>query len=166
MISQVIADVEALEVAVLAELVEEVLVEVFEVVLDVARVEIGLSLGVQRRGWGEHVRALVHVGEKERWADCGLGVEPRAPVTVPAGSDLEIERAVHPVFLSSEYRRQVLRHIWFWILDLRSVSVCVCVCLIIDLTLIIRAVIESASNSKSIPFGLWVCFALLFVSLL
>ena len=33
-----------------------------------------------------------------------------------------------------------------------------CVCLIIDLTLIIRAVIESASNSKSIPFGLWVCF--------
>ena len=46
MISQVIADVEALEVAVLAELVEEVLVEVFEVVLDVARVEIGLSLGV------------------------------------------------------------------------------------------------------------------------
>lgn len=113
--------------AVLAELVEEVLVEVFEVVLDVARVEIGLSLGVQRRGWGEHVRALVHVGEKERWADCWLGVEPRAPVAVPAGSDLEIERTVHPVFLSSEYRRQVLRHIWFWILDLRSVSVCVCV---------------------------------------
>ena len=110
MIGQVIADVEALEVAVLAELVEEVLVEVFEVVLDVARVEIGLSLGVKSRGWGEHVRALVHVGEEKGRAYAGLRVEPRAPVAVPARSDLEIERAVHPVFLSSEYRRQVLRH--------------------------------------------------------
>jgi hypothetical protein len=118
-ISQIIADIQALEVTVLAELVKEVLIEVFEVVLDMARVEIGLGLRVQGRSRSQHVRSLVHVGEKKGWADGGLGVKPRAAVAMSAGSDLEVEGAVHPVFLGTEYRSQVLRHLNL-ILRLRS----------------------------------------------
>ena len=112
MIGEVVADIEALDLAVLAELLEEILVEVLEVVLDLVGVE-GLGLGLVRV-WGEergdHVGALVHVGEEEGGADGGLGVEPGAAVAVPAGPDLEVERAVHPVLLRPEYRCQVLRH--------------------------------------------------------
>ena len=106
MVGEVVADVEALDVAVLGELVEEVLVEVFKVLLDVGRVEIGVGLSLG----GEHVRPLVHIREAQRGADRRLRVQPRAPVPVPARPDLEVERAVHPVLLRTKYRRQVLRH--------------------------------------------------------
>ena len=76
-------------------------------VLDLLGVE-GLALRVD--AGGDHVGALVHVGEEKRWADGGLCVEPRAPISVPARSDLEVERTVHSVLLRPEYRRQVLRH--------------------------------------------------------
>jgi hypothetical protein len=105
-IGEVVTDVEALDVAVLGELVEEVLVEVLEVLLDVGRVEVGVGLSLG----GEHIRPLVHVREAQRGADRRLRVQPRAPVPVPARPDLEVERAVHPVLLRPEYRRQVLRH--------------------------------------------------------
>ena len=107
MVGEVVADVEALDVAVLAKLVEEVLVELLEVVLNLPGVD-GLALGVHAGGY--HVGPLVHVGEQQRRANAGLRVEPGAPVTVPARPDLEVERAVHPVLLRPEYRCQVLRH--------------------------------------------------------
>lgn len=109
MIGQIIADVQALDVAVLGELFEEVLVEILEVLLDVGGVEVGVGLSLWGRV-GQHVGALVHVGEAECGADGGLRVEPRAPVTMPASPDLEVEGAVHPILLCPEYRRQVFRH--------------------------------------------------------
>lgn len=79
-----------------------------EVVLDLAGVE-GLALRINAWG-GEHVGSLVHIGEQKGGANTRFGVKPRAAVTMPASSDLEVKRAVNSVFLCSEYRRQVFRH--------------------------------------------------------
>lgn len=111
-IGEIIADIQALNRAVLAELLEEILVEVVEVILDLVGVE-GLGLGLIGVGDDVHVHVgpLVHVRQNQRWADCGLRVEPRTPVAVPASADLEVERTVNPVLLRTEYRCQVLRHL-------------------------------------------------------
>lgn len=61
MVGQIVTDVQALDFAVLAELLEQILVKVLEVVLDLAGVE-GLALGVDARS--DHVGALVHVREQ------------------------------------------------------------------------------------------------------
>jgi hypothetical protein len=66
------------------------------------------TLGVD--AGGDHVGALVHVGEEEGRADAGLGVQARAAIAVPTRPDLEVERAVNPVLLRPEYRSQVFRH--------------------------------------------------------
>jgi hypothetical protein len=87
-----------------------------------------VALGVD--AGGDHVGALVHVGEEEGGADARLGVQARAAVAVPARPNLEVERAVHPVLLRPEYRSQVLRHsyslflwasasIWVWLVARR-----------------------------------------------
>lgn len=78
-----------------------------EVPLHLAGVD-GLALGVD--AGGDHIGPLVHVGEQERGADAGLGVESGAAVAVPASPNFEVERAVHSVLLRPEYRSQVLRH--------------------------------------------------------
>lgn len=57
-VCEVIAHVEALDLAELVELLEDVLVEIFEVFLDLARVD-GLALGIH--AWSDHVRSLIHV---------------------------------------------------------------------------------------------------------
>lgn len=107
-VGEVVADIEAFDIAVLGEFVEEVFVELLEVVLDLTRVY-GLTVCVD--AGGDHVGALIHVRQQYRWADAGLRVQPGAPVTVPACPDLEVERAIHPVLLCPEYRCQVLRHL-------------------------------------------------------
>jgi hypothetical protein len=78
-----------------------------EVGLDGAGVD-GLALCVDTRG--DHVGTLVHVGEEESGADAGLCVESGATISVSTSTDLEIEGAVHSVFLRSKYRSQMLRH--------------------------------------------------------
>ena len=75
--------------------------------LDGAGVD-GLALCVDTRG--DHVGTLVHVGEEESGADAGLCVESGATISVSTSTDLEIEGAVHSVFLRSKYRSQMLRH--------------------------------------------------------
>lgn len=69
---------------------------------------------------GDHIRPLVHVREKQSRANGRLSVESGATVTVPASSDLEVEGAVHPVFLCSEYRCQMLRHAYFFKLQVHD----------------------------------------------
>lgn len=59
---------------------------------------------------GDHVGALVHVGEEEGGADAGLGVKTGAAVAVTASADLEVEGTVDPVLLRTEYGSQVFRH--------------------------------------------------------
>lgn len=54
-------------------------------------------------------RVLVHVAHEDRLAEHGLVVQPRAAVSVAAGADLEVERAVHAVLLCAVDARQVLR---------------------------------------------------------
>ena len=106
-VGEVVADVEALDVAEFGEFGEDVLVEVLEVLLDLAGVE-GLALRVD--AGSDHVGALVHVGEEEGRGDAGTVVEARAAVAVAARADLEVERAVHAVLLRAEDRCKVLRH--------------------------------------------------------
>ena len=107
MISKVVADIEAFDFTVLGELLEEILIELLEVVLDLARVD-GVAVGVDAGGY--HVGALVHVGEQNGGAYAGLRVEAGAPISVPTRADLEVERAIHPVLLRPENRCQMLRH--------------------------------------------------------
>lgn len=106
-VSEIIADVEALDLPEFAKFFEDVFVEVLEVLLDLAGVD-GLALGVD--AWGDHVRTLIHVGQKEGWGDCGPVVKARAAIPMPASPDLEVEWAVHAVLLCAENRSQVLRH--------------------------------------------------------
>lgn len=103
-IGEIVANIEALNGAILAELFEEIFIEVVEVILYLVGVE-GLGLGLIRVSDDVHVHVgpLIHVGENEGWAYSGLCVEPRTPVTVPASADLEVERTVNPVLLRPEY---------------------------------------------------------------
>lgn len=107
MVSKVVTDIQALKFTILAQFLEKILIKILKVLLHLARIE-RVTLGVN--AGGDHIGTLVHVGEKERRADAGLGVEARTPVTVPARTDLEVEWTVHPIFLRSENGRQVLRH--------------------------------------------------------
>jgi len=106
-VGEVVAYIEAFDFSVLGELFEEILIELLEVVLDLARVD-GVAVGIDAGGY--HVGALVHVGEENGGTYAGLCVEARAAIPVPTRADLEVERAIYPVLLRPEYRRQVLRH--------------------------------------------------------
>jgi hypothetical protein len=106
-VREVVADVEALDLAVLAQLHEDVLVEVLEVLLDPLRVD-GVALRVHARG--DHVRPLVHVAEQQRRGDGRLVVQAGAPVAVAACADLEVEGAVHAVLLRAKDGRKMLSH--------------------------------------------------------
>lgn len=76
-------------------------------VLNLLRVK-RLALGID--SGRDHVRALIHVGKHYGWTDARLRVEARAPVSVTAGPNLEVKRAVHSVLLRPENRRQMLCH--------------------------------------------------------
>ncbi len=97
----VIADNHLLNLAKLAHLAPEVLVEGVEVVLKLAGVH--LDLGVVR--W-----VLVQVGQQDglrvRWLD----VLARAAVAVSTRADLVVKRAVDLVLLCAENGSQVVRH--------------------------------------------------------
>lgn len=101
MVGEVVTDIKAFDISILGELIKEVFIELLEVVLDLARVY-GLPVGINARCY--HVGPLVHVRKKNCWAYAGLCVETRAPIAVPARADLEVERAIHPVFLRPENR--------------------------------------------------------------
>lgn len=45
--------------------------------------------------WGDHVGAVVHVGEEECGGNGGVVVEARATIAVAANADLEVEGAVN-----------------------------------------------------------------------
>lgn len=68
----------------------------------------GLALCIDARR--DHIRPLVHTGEKESWADAGTSVNPGAVIAMPASSNLEVEGAVHPILLRPKDGRQVPCH--------------------------------------------------------
>lgn len=66
------------------------------------------ALGIET--WSDHVRTLIHVGEKESGADAGAGVQSRAAISVAASTDLTVEKAVHPILFRAKDGCQVLGH--------------------------------------------------------
>lgn len=112
-ISQIVTNIQALDLAILAKLLKQIFIEIIKMILKLVRVKrlrLMLRLIRLRDDVEIHVRPLVHVGEDEGGGDGRLGVKARTTVAVSAGSDLEVEWAVHSVFLCSEDRCQVLRH--------------------------------------------------------
>lgn len=67
--------------------------------LDLTRID-WLTLWID--AGGDHVRALVHVGEEESRGGCRTVMEARTAVAVTAGSDLEIEGAIDAVLFGAE----------------------------------------------------------------
>lgn len=97
----VVADDDLLELAILAHLAPEVLVEGVKVHLQLLCVKLGLGVvgGV-----------LVEVGEQDGLRVGGLDMLARAAVTVAACTDLVVEGAVDLVLLSAEDGGEVVRH--------------------------------------------------------
>lgn len=98
-VSKVITNIEAFNLAKLAEFLKEILEEILKVVLDLARVQ---RLAVCVDAWGDNVRSLVHVGEDEGRGDGGTVVETRATVTVTASSNLDVEGTVYSVLFRTK----------------------------------------------------------------
>jgi len=101
MIIVVVAHNELLQLAVLAQLAPDVLIEGVEVVLQLRGVH--PVLGVVRR-------VLVQVGHEDRLRVRGLDVLAGAAVAVAAGADLEVEGAVYFVELRAEDGGEEGRH--------------------------------------------------------
>lgn len=99
MISQIITNIQRFNVTEFRKLSEDIFVEIFEVLLDLTRID---WLTVWIDAGGDDVGTLVHVGEEESWGDCGTVVETRATVAVTTRADLEVERAVYSVFFCAE----------------------------------------------------------------
>lgn len=97
----VVADDDLLQLAELAHLAPEVLVEGVEVHLELLGVELGL--GVVRR-------VLVQVGQQDGLRVGRLDVLARAAVAVAARADLVVEGAVDLVLLGAEDGGEVVRH--------------------------------------------------------
>jgi hypothetical protein len=90
-----------LNLAILAHLAPEVLVESIEVVLQLTRIHLDFRVvgGV-----------LVEIGQKDRLAVGRLNVLSRAAVAMPARADLVVEGAVDFVLLGAKDGGQVIRH--------------------------------------------------------
>lgn len=91
-ISEVVADVEFLDLAKLCYLVEDIDVEILEVLL-----QLPLLIPVEPASRGHELRhrVLVHVQQRHTLTEQGLIVQATAPVSVTACSNLVVERAVH-----------------------------------------------------------------------
>lgn len=72
-VSEVVTDVEILDLAKFVQLLKDILVEIFEMFLDLLRID-RLTLSVDP--WGYYVRTVVHVREKKSRRDCGAIVDP------------------------------------------------------------------------------------------
>jgi len=101
MIIIIIANHHLLDLTILAHLAPEVLVEGIEMVLQLRRVhfDLGVVGGV-----------LVKVREEDCLAVGGLDVFARAAVTVAAGANFIVERAVDFVLLCAKDGGEVVRH--------------------------------------------------------
>jgi len=91
-VPQIFDSMELLYLPKLGELLEDLFVELFKMVL---RVRCGVALSV--RGWRD-VQMRDHKGLRE----CGTKVVARTAVAVAASTDFEVERAVDLVFLSPD----------------------------------------------------------------
>ena len=101
MVVVVVADDDLLDLAVLAHLAPEVLVEGVEVVLQLCRVHfIFRVVG----------RVLVEVGQEDGLGVGGLDVFAGTAIAVAAGADLVVETAVDFVLFGAEDGGEVVRH--------------------------------------------------------
>jgi hypothetical protein len=102
MVIVVVANDKLLELAIFAELAPNILVEGVEVVLELRRVHAVLRVVG---------RVLVQVGHEDGLTVRRLDVLSRATVSVTAGTDFKVERAVDLVKLGAENRSQKVSHV-------------------------------------------------------
>jgi len=103
-VAQVLAHVALFNLAMLGELLVDLLVEFVKVFLDLFTVKaVWITSRSRHCGSGVHP----HVFDNQGLGEWGLVVLARAPVTVPAGADLEVEGAVHAIFLGAVDTSQV-----------------------------------------------------------
>lgn len=100
-ITKVIKDNEVLDLAILGHLFKDILVKVFERVLDFALLVAG-QLAATRHNVCHRVD--VHVRQIDALAEEGLVVDSRTTITVSASADFVVEGAVHPAGAGSERR--------------------------------------------------------------
>jgi hypothetical protein len=106
-VSKVITNIQILNLAKLAQLLINVLIEVLKMLLHLLRIN-GLALSINSRGY--HIRALIHVSKHKSWRYSWPVVQTRAAIPMTTSPNLEVKRAVDPVLLSAKDRSQVLRH--------------------------------------------------------
>ena len=95
-VAQVVAHVQLLQLAELAQLLENLLVEVFELLLDLLWRDAGRGQALLARRNDLGLRVLVEVREAHGLREHGPVVRARAAVAVPTRAHLEVEGAVHP----------------------------------------------------------------------
>jgi hypothetical protein len=107
-ICQVVAHVQVLNLAKLGQLLKHILIEVLKVLL--ACFGVHWQRQPIRANRSVQSRVLVHILQEQRLTDSGLVVQAGATVSMPAGSDLEVEGAVDTILFCTEDRGQVLSH--------------------------------------------------------
>ncbi len=110
-LGEVLADVDALDLAVLLHLGADVVVEVVEVVAAVLVGDVGRGEALLARVLLDLLGRVVEVLQHDRLAEHGLVVDARAAVAVAARAYLVVERAVHLVLLRAVDVHEVLRHL-------------------------------------------------------
>lgn len=108
MVGQVVTDVQILDLAMLGKLFEDILIELFEMLLALARINghgqaVGPGRGVERG-------ILVHVLHQQCWTDGGSVMQAGAAITMSASPNLEVEGAVHTILLCAKDGSQMLGH--------------------------------------------------------
>mmetsp|Transcript_25543 Transcript_25543/g.67750 ORF Transcript_25543/g.67750 Transcript_25543/m.67750 type:complete len:215 (+) Transcript_25543:487-1131(+) len=107
-VAQVVDDDQILNLTVVCELKENLDVEGLQVLLSTVIHVVVPRLVVRQ---GQRLRGVgVHVRQEERLTHGWPVVQTIALVAIPAGADLEVERAIHSVFLCAEDTGQLLSH--------------------------------------------------------
>mmetsp|Transcript_44919 Transcript_44919/g.128878 ORF Transcript_44919/g.128878 Transcript_44919/m.128878 type:complete len:215 (+) Transcript_44919:486-1130(+) len=107
-VAQVVHHDQILNLTVVCELKENLDVEGLQVLLSTVIHVVVPRLVVRQ---GQRLRGVgVHVRQEERLTHGWPVVQTIALVAIPAGADLEVERAIHSVFLCAEDTGQLLSH--------------------------------------------------------
>lgn len=98
-VSKVVTHIQGLNLAELAQLLVDILIEVLKVLLHLLWSN-SHTLGINSRG--DHIRPLVHVSKHNSWR-CGWPVvQTGATIPMTASSNLEVKGAVDPILLRAK----------------------------------------------------------------
>lgn len=110
MISEVVANIEILNFSILAELFEDILIEILEVLLQLARIRLlDISMLIYAAVKAS-VRRLIHIRQQQSLTSGRPVVKPRAAVAMATNANLKVKRTIDTILLCPENGRQMLRH--------------------------------------------------------